>query len=60
MKRPVLAVLGLLVVSLLWPARAEVPPKPSGEAKSASDLAVDQEILARQFRDFEQALLRLA
>lgn len=60
MKRAVLAVLGLVAMSLVWPAQAEVPPKPTGEAKSAGDIAVDQQILARQFRDFEQALLRLA
>lgn len=37
--------------------RAQAPPPPAARADEA---AVNQEILARQFRDFEQSLLRLA
>ena len=67
MTRRVLPLLGMMALGLLLSARAEEPA--SSKDGSASAAAVDeakkraieqQEILARQYKDFEQALLRLA
>jgi hypothetical protein len=56
MRAGVFAVVAVLAGSFVGPAQepARAPPARSDDA------AVNQEILARQFRDFEQALLRLA
>ena len=60
MNRLLLSLLGLLTVALACPAQAPERAKPTDAAKAPADLSVDQEILARQYRDFEKALLKLA
>jgi hypothetical protein len=60
-----LALCSVLVLGLAWSARgADAPATPKPAAKPVEvkpeEAAVSQEILARQFRDFEQSLLRLA
>ncbi len=54
-----LPVLTLLALGLAPAAPAAEPAKPAKPA-TKEDPAVTQEILSRQFRDFEQSLLRLA
>jgi hypothetical protein len=60
MRRRVLPFLSILALGLVLSVRADEPAKPQPPAKPAADFAVDQEILSRQFREFEKALLRLA
>jgi hypothetical protein len=60
MLRRVLPVLCLLTLGLSFCAWADEAAKPKAPAKPPAEFAVDQEILARQFRDFEKALLRVA
>src|SRR6516165_4717586 len=60
MRRRVLPFLSILALGLVLSVRAGEPAQPQPPAKPAADFAVDQEILSRQFREFEKALLRLA
>jgi hypothetical protein len=60
MRRRVLPFLSMLVLGLVLSVRADEPAKPQPPSKPPADFAVDQEILSRQFREFEKALLRLA
>ncbi len=61
MKRLMLAMLGLTALALAVALRAEEPAKPAEDKGSQlrDDVALRQQILARQFAEFEQSLLRL-
>ena len=66
MTRRVLALVGMLALGLVLVARADDPDKPKDNSGSSNIIenknkAIEQqEILQRQFKDFEQALLRVA
>jgi hypothetical protein len=55
-----LPLLGVMLLGIVWAVQAaDDPAKPKPDAKSTSDIGVEQEILARQYQEFEKALLRL-
>jgi hypothetical protein len=60
MKRRVVPLLGVMLLGIVWTVQAaDDPAKPKADTKSTNDIGVEQEILARQYQDFEKALLRL-
>jgi hypothetical protein len=59
MKRHVLVLVGAAVIAFAAPASAQ-DPGPARPDKSSSEIAVDQQILARQYESFEKALMKLA
>jgi len=60
MIRRIVPVLALMTLGLAWCVQADEPAKPKADAKPSGDLSLEQEILARQYRDFEKALFALA
>ena len=61
MTRRVLTLVGLTALAIVFWCRADETPRPAkAPTAHADESALNQEILARQFRDFKQALLRLA